>query len=1196
METSAFDALLRGARDLAGLSPLAAALGFEPTYEPLDPTTFATPLDDAARELAVVGRSGTLTALAVRLRTVPDDGGTRETLAGIARRLRAHNPALLWLLLSITESRERVIFAAGGFDGRLRSLEVERGRPRRTDVECLQEMAARPGEHGLRLLHRQLHALERSRVTRRFFLDFQARRAHVAAAWTGLPAGLRREREQLALLYLSRLMFLYFLQRRGCLAGRRRYMAELVEAYRLEKDVFGTRSPDAAGASDGAEAPAAADTTAGFYRRRIRPLFFGALNMRPEARSAEARALGPLPYMNGGLFDRHGLERRFPDLDLPDDAAFAVFDELLERYRFTTQEAADAADSPGDRSGGVDPEMLGRVFEGLMDSDRRGGTGSFYTPAPVVGRLVREALVTYVAGAGHLSRNDAEALVDGRSSALRVASSSPRRDDDGRSSIDAEAKFVNRDLQERLKQIHVLDPACGSGAFLLDALARLARLRRTVGDPRPDVDLRRELVGGALYGVDLLDDAALLCSLRLWLALTLETGRHEPTPPLPNLDRHIRQGDVLVDPLDLGFDFGRLAGGAARDRTVRRTLREIEPARRAYVVAGPEERPALQRTLGETERRLARAWIGALDARMNSALREARAVAASRDLFGERTPDAVRADALTRQLTDRAAQLDDVRRALDDQDALPFFSFGVHFAHVSARGFDLVLSNPPWVRARRWPSTLRAGAAHRFEVCRSPGWRLGAELAGAPPASGAQVDLSLLFLERGLRMLAPGGVLAMVLPAKALRALFGAGARRLLLRDVDIVALEDHALDQHSMFRADAFAATIVARKPDALGSPAADTGAAAPGQATTKQTAPQVPTPAPASSARAAAASANGARVVRVTMVRRGVQPLRFALPGDTLPVVPGDLDAPWLLAPPDARAAFRAMQACGPPLARAGLRVRRGVFTGTNQVLLFPHTTAGLSGLVHARALGHLRTGDARFETLLDGDDLRPVVRGAGIHAWRHENDGHVLWCHDDATGEPREPGRHAARYLERHRAELEARSGYRPGRPPGMLFRVRADTLGPKVAWHDLADTLKAVALPATVSGADARPRPLVPLNTVYFLPCRSRDDALLLAALLNSLPVRTFARAIAERAKDARFRFFAWTVGLIPLPEKWRAAAAEFLGISRTAHERRAIRPEEQEELDGRVAALYGLSRRHLHALQDFDRWLRGKEKP
>jgi hypothetical protein len=147
---------------------------------------------------------------------------------------------------------------------------------------------------------------------------------------------------------------------------------------------------------------------------------------------------------------------------------------------------------------------------------------------------------------------------------------------------------------------------------------------------------------------------------------------------------------------------------------------------------------------------------------------------------------------------------------------------------------------------------------------------------------------------------------------------------------------------------------------------------------------------------------------------------------------------------------------------------------------------------------------------------------------------------------------------------------------------------------VAWQDLADTLKAVAIPALVRGPAGRDVPVVPLNTVYFIPTTSHEEALLLAALLNSLPVRTFARAIAERAKDARFRFFAWTIALLPLPRRWNQgpAAAELLRISRAAHYLGAIAPDQALRLDRVVGSLYGLGSADLEALADFDLWLRG----
>src|SRR5690606_37310809 len=185
---------------------------------------------------------------------------------------------------------------------------VDRAAPRRTDIETLEELAAREGEGGVALAVRHAHALDRSRVTRQFFRDFRAQRARIAAAWAGIAQDATSDRDALALLLLSRLMFLYFLQRECHLAGDTAFLPSLLNRWR--------RAPG----------------KGTFYRAILDPLFFGALNTRPERRTPEARALGDLPYLNGGLFERHALERRNPALDLDDDALAGAFDGLLERY------------------------------------------------------------------------------------------------------------------------------------------------------------------------------------------------------------------------------------------------------------------------------------------------------------------------------------------------------------------------------------------------------------------------------------------------------------------------------------------------------------------------------------------------------------------------------------------------------------------------------------------------------------------------------------------------------------------------------------------------------------------------------------------------------------------------------------------------------------------------------------------------
>ncbi len=1106
------EALARAANHRAGLLSLLRGLGFgghgDEVPEPVWPAWGVAPRGDVAA-LLLAGTVGTLTAVVLELK----GRLCGDTIAAIAGAIRRRNPALLYLFAFSSRVFEEVALATFAADSEFRYLRFEPERLRRSDLDALCELVAGPGETGLELALRHARALDRSRITRRFFNEFRARRNAVSRAWTGIPAVAERERSELALLLLSRLTFLYFLQRRGVLASDDRYLPHLFGAW--------------------SDTPGAGSS---FYRARLRPLFFESLNRRVEERAPAAAALGPLPYLNGGLFEPHPHERAWPGLDLPDAEMRAIFDDLLERYRFTPREAL------GGGGFGVDPEVLGRVFEGLMEPDRRLDTGSYYTPSHVVHRMVHEAVAEYVAG--KVPGVDVRTLLAGCGAPL-----------------DAAARYRTRSA---LQRVRVLDPACGSGAFLVGALHHLARALGAVSDGDPHA-IRESIVARSLHGVDLLDDAALLCSLRLWIALADDGGGE--VRPLPNLDRRIRQGDALLDPLDLAAT--ETAPGddwvPASDPDLRHALRALPAAARRYVTSDPKARPSARAGLARAEAALARHWVRALSARQSTWLRHFRAVAADRDLFGDKPRSARTAETACRRAEERLEELKVVARQLQEKGSLPFFSFGVHFA-AAERGFDIIVSNPPWVRAHRWPARLRTVAAKRFEVCREPGWPAATRLTGVPAAAGAQVDLSLLFVERCVSLLAPGGVVAVLVPAKTLRALYGGAMRRILLRDLEFALIEDHSLDAGAMFRADTFPAVLVARRPTTPGS-----------------------------------RQANG-RPVRVHLGRHHAAPLEFVANQLDLPVFPGDPASPWLLAPPDAVAAFRAMQRTGAPLGDSGRpRVHRGVMTGANDVLLLRRAEPRLGGLCRVEAEGYrrLRQGGggsreaARSRAYVETSAVRPLVRGADINAFCYRTTSYVVWCHE-ASGQAVEPPPRMGRYLSRHRAALEARPGWRPDMPLGAVFRVAAATLGPKVAWHDLSDTLRAVALPGSVN-FDGRLRELVPLNTVYFLPATERDGGMALAGLLNSLPVRTFARAIAERAKDARFRFFAWTVACVPLPHAWDASPAgrTIRRISREAHAAGGLGPEAAAALDRAAAAVYGLGAEEVAALERFDRWLRGQ---
>jgi hypothetical protein len=709
--------------------------------------------------------------------------------------------------------------------------------------------------------------------------------------------------------------------------------------------------------------------------------------------------------------------------------------------------------------------------------------------------------------------------------------------------------------------VRVLDPACGSGAFLLGALARLERAR-TLPCLSPDSDphpVRRDIVGASLHGVDLLEDAALICSLRLWLSLIPDCDRIDAVPPLPNLDRRIRQGDALIDPLDIGAALtGRALGTTARPE-LRPLLSRLEPAAREYITSGPDTRPALRRALAALEKRVARAWLDTLHRQIEYDVRELRARAADTDLFGAPT---AAADAARTRLPALVTRLDEMRAFRDElrgARGLPFFSFRVHFAGTD--GFDVVLSNPPWVRAHNWPPTVRQLLRERYRVCADAGWPHAAHLTATPRGAGAQVDLAFLFLERSLRLLRDGGTLGIVLPAKLIRSLAPGGARALLLADTRIASIEDHSLNQRAVFDADAFTAVLVAQRVD--GS-----------EATSPSPALRRPQ-------------------VHVRMTRGDSSELRFTIAETDLSLRAGDARSPWLLAPPDCAAAFRAMQRAGRTVAESGLCVRRGAMTGANDVLIVQDVDPKLGDLARVRTEGYHRRGGSdrrRYAGYVEASALRPVLRGTDVQPWHARVVRHVLWTprNDDVRAVP---SRRLAAFLRRHSGALSG-----PADRRGALQRISAGMFGHKVVWSDLAADLRAAAVPASVRMVTGVAAPVVPLNTVYFIATPCARDAHLLAGYLNSMPVRTFARAIAERAKDAHFRFFAWVIALLPLPHDWHdgAAAGRVIAISREAHRAGAIEPRLRAELDALVAGTYGLGAHEMESIARFDAWLGGRE--
>jgi hypothetical protein len=428
------------------------------------------------------------------------------------------------------------------------------------------------------------------------------------------------------------------------------------------------------------------------------------------------------------------------------------------------------------------------------------------------------------------------------------------------------------------RQVHrvlILDPAVGSGAFLLEALAWLEERRAALLPLESAAERRRTIVRDCLFGVDVDPMAVRLAELRLWLALVGDAASPDAVCPLPNLDQHLRQGDSLLSPVDLG---------AARVPEAAVHVRAVAETRVAYFGASGAQKMQLARRIRTHERAIASACAEADLARLTAKLADA---TGERDLFGAR---ATRGAALARAVQgwrERRRELRLMRDRIAGDDALPFFAYDVHFGEIVAEGgFDVVLGNPPWVRGERLPASVRERLGQRYAAFRASPSRRG--FAHLP-------DLSVAFVERALQLVREEGVVGMVLPAKLLRAGYAGPLRCLLSRRATVLLLEDRSQAAHG-FGATVFPMIAVLRR-----RPPSDDG-----------------------TARVALHDIAGGTIAGTTRQ-------------DALPLDPDAPRAPWLVLPGALAAAFRSALRAGPPLA-SRFQPRIGVKTGANEIFLRP------------------------------------------------------------------------------------------------------------------------------------------------------------------------------------------------------------------------------------------------------------------
>ena len=374
--------------------------------------------------------------------------------------------------------------------------------PCRTATDRIYELISKKKNSSIYLAD-VMEAFSVERLNKEFFNGYKAQ----YTKFLKLLSDTKQNRDYVKKL-LGRLVFLQFLQKKGWMGvpasrsdwkgGDKNYLSNLIARYegndRLLSDV-------------------------------LEVLFFNTLNEKREGDIADI-LLGDnikIPYLNGGLFDKDKIDAL--DIDFP----YSYFKELMDffsMYNFTIDE-----NDPEDSEIGIDPEMLGHIFENLLEDNK--DKGAFYTPKEIVQYMCRQSVIQYLKTHTESEFHPAvESLIS--------------------------SKKVNETLQEKenalkiyglLKSIKVCDPAIGSGAFPMGILNVLFHARQLLYGFTQDkhtfshAEVKREIIQENIFGVDIEQGAVDIARLRFWLALVVD---EEIPQPLPNLDYKIVCGNSIM--------------------------------------------------------------------------------------------------------------------------------------------------------------------------------------------------------------------------------------------------------------------------------------------------------------------------------------------------------------------------------------------------------------------------------------------------------------------------------------------------------------------------------------------------------------------------------------------------------------------------------------------------------------------------
>lgn len=377
---------------------------------------------------------------------------------------------------------------------------------------------------------------------------------------------------------LGRIVFLYFVQKKGWLGSSDNNYA----------DGLGDFIKQLYNKSGGNET---------FYSNWLTVLFFDTLNkerVNDDFKMPDGETV-KVPFLNGGLFDKEEFDEHlltfksklFHHPDFEDNILSEKskgnargFLDFLDAFNFTVYE-----DSPDDHTVAVDPEMLGHIFENLLEDNK--DKGAFYTPKEIVHYMCQESLTEYLCTTLQIKDEVVEREAVNQLLKIKI--------------VDNVLKPEIVELEKALDNVKICDPAIGSGAFPMGLLQEIFSIKELIayetGKEWKPAETKLNIIQNSIYGVDIEKGAVDIARLRFWLSLVVD---EEKPKALPNLDYKIVVGDSLISKFDgeiVEIDWERKQSVGKADeyvKNVQRLLIDVAEKQKQYFIPNNKNKKKLQ--------------------------------------------------------------------------------------------------------------------------------------------------------------------------------------------------------------------------------------------------------------------------------------------------------------------------------------------------------------------------------------------------------------------------------------------------------------------------------------------------------------------------------------------------------------------------------------------------------------------------